>query len=204
MQNLSFFLGRTQVNNSSIVIFQKNVAEDFNKSAVAWKVINNCGTDDNHQFDYPMNFEVSVSDSYNNFTPKIAAVNGQVFNVNNNKAGDVLQVSSVLASNSNEVEIRNNLTSGAINANCYKEGKLIATKTGLTPGQKALFEFLPKIYIGTASKIDEGDVLNAAIISQITTEINLFGVTSADIIMTGGGSGKNATPFTFSLDNVNK
>jgi hypothetical protein len=38
--------------------------------------------------------------------------------------------------------------------------------------------------------------------SQINTEISLLGISSADIVMTGGGPGSSSTPFTFSLQNV--
>ena len=38
--------------------------------------------------------------------------------------------------------------------------------------------------------------------SDVNSEIGLLGVQSADIVMTGGGVGPNATPFKFSLENV--
>ena len=44
--------------------------------------------------------------------------------------------------------------------------------------------------------------MNSAIISNINTEISLLGIVSADIVMTGGGSGPNATAFVFTLENV--
>lgn len=201
---LNFVNKSADTNNSSIVIFQQNVAEDFGEIAIAWKVIQNCGRLDNHPFDYPLNFKVSSSDSYGNYTPQLTAYNGDAFDMVKDTSGDILQKSSTPATSSNEVELRNNLSSGAINANCYRDGKLMATKTGLAPGQKAVFEFLPKIYIGVVSQIEEGDVMNSAIISQINSEINLFGITSADIVMTGGGPGVNSKPFNFTLENINK
>lgn len=201
---LNFINKSSDTNNSSVVIFQKNVATDFEEIAVAWKVIQNCGRLDNHPFIYPMEFQVSASDSYGNFTPQLNAYNGQSFEMIKTTSGDILQLSTVPAVNPDEVELKNNLETGAISANCYRDGKLLATKTGLAPGQKAVFEFQPTIYIGVVSQVEEGDVMNSAIISQINTQINLFGINSADIVMTGGGPGPNSTPFTFTLDNINK
>jgi hypothetical protein len=201
---LNFINKSADTNNSSVVIFQQNVAEDFGEIAIAWKVIQNCGRLDNHPFTYPMAFQVSASDSYGNYTPQLNASNGQAFDMIKSTSGDILQLSTVAATNSDEVEIRNNLMSGAIDGNCYRDGKLLATKTGLAPGQKAVFEFQPKIYIGVISQVEEGDVMNSAIISQINSQINLFGITSADIVMTGGGPGVNSTPFNFTLENINK
>jgi hypothetical protein len=45
-------------------------------------------------------------------------------------------------------------------------------------------------------------VVDSAILSNINTEISLFGIASADIIMTGGGTGPDETPFVFTLTNV--
>jgi hypothetical protein len=151
-----------------------------------------------------MDFMVSASDSYGNYTPQLAASNGQAFDMTKDTSGDVLNLSSTPATSANEVEVNNNLETGAINANCYRDGKLLASKTGLAPGQKAVFEFQPTIYIGVVSQVVEGDVMDSAIISKINTQINLFGITSADIVMTGGGPGQSSTPFNFSLQNVNQ
>lgn len=201
---LNFINRSKDTNNSSVVIFQKNTATDFNELAVAWKVIENCGRLDNHPFTYPLNFAVSASDSYGNYTPQLLALEGEAFDMIKTTSGDVLQQSSTPAVSSMEVEVRNNLITGAINANCYRSGTLLATKTGLAPGQKAVFEFQPRIYIGVVSQIEEGDVMNSAIISQINSEINLFGITSADIVMTGGGPGSASTAFNFTLENINQ
>ncbi len=201
---LNFINRSKDTNNSSVVIFQQNVAEDFGEIAIAWKVIENCGRLDNHPFTYPMNFMVSASDSYGNFTPQLPAGEGDAFDMIKSTSGDVLQVSNTPATSSTEVELRNNLTTGAIDAICYRAGKPLAIKTGLAPGQKAVFEFHPRIYIGVVSQIEEGDIMNSAIISQINSEINLFGITSADIVMTGGGPGASSTAFNFTLENINK
>jgi hypothetical protein len=201
---LNFINRSGDTNNSSIVIFQKNVAQNFDEIAIAWKVIQNCGRLDNHPFTYPMQIEVSASDSYGNYTPQLTAYNGNAFDMVKDTSGDILKFSSTSATNANEVEIKNNLAVGSINANCYRDGKLMAIKTNLVPGEKAVFEFQPKIYIGVISQVEEGEVMNSAIISQINTEINLFGITSADIVMTGGGAGASAMPFSFTLENINK
>jgi hypothetical protein len=101
-----------------------------------------------------------------------------------------------------EIEVKNHLPTGSVNALIYKAGKLFAHKTGIAPGQKAVFQFNPTIYIGVVSQMDQGQVMNAAILSDINTEISLLGIASADIVMTGGGPGPNAAPFAFTLANV--
>lgn len=198
---LNFINQSNDRNNSSIVIFGKNVATSFDEFAVAWQVIKNCGQGWNHPFTYPMDNQVSVSDSHGNHAPRLLATSGQAFSALTSSSGDTLQLSGVSNSPA-EVQVRNDLTVGALNANIYKAGKLLATRTSVAPGQKAVFQFKPTIWIGVASQVEEGEVINSAIISDINTEISLLGIASADIVMTGGGPGQNSTPFQFTLQNV--
>ncbi len=198
---LNFINQSNDVNNSEIVLFQKNEAPGFSEIAVAWQVIQNCGMGDNHPFQYPMSMYVSASDSYGNFTPQMLANPGDAFQMARTTSGDQL----IPAGSSNyvtEVDVRNNLPSGGINANIYKAGKLLATKTNVVPGQMAAFIFIPKLYIGVASQVVEGQLMDSAILSTINTQISLLGVASADIVMTGGGAGTAAQPFQFTLQNV--
>ncbi|MGN7824011.1 hypothetical protein ACTJJB_28055 [Chitinophaga sp. 22536] len=188
-------------NNSSIVIFQRNEATSFNELAVAWQVVRNLGQGWNHPFSYPMEMSVSASDSWGNYSPLKAAVNGQQFQVVRDPSGDILKYAGQ-ATSQNEVEILNALDLGAVNANVYRDGKLLATKTAIAPGQKATFQFRPTIWIGVVSQVVEGQLINSAILQQINTELSLFGIASADIVMTGGGPGASSTPFEFTLQNI--
>ncbi|TMV65899.1 hypothetical protein FGG78_33630, partial [Thioclava sp. BHET1] len=110
---LNFINMSADTNNSSIVMFQQNVAESFGELAIAWQVIKNCGRLDNHPFLFPLSFEVSASDSYGNYTPKMEATNGDVFEVYHDNSGDVLRLTSQKASSSTEVEVLNSLDRGA-------------------------------------------------------------------------------------------
>jgi hypothetical protein len=198
---LNFINHSNDANNSEVVIFAKNVATSVGETAVAWTVIQNCGQGDNHPFAYPMTTQVGVSDSWGNFTPPQDAADGQQFSMVLEPSGDVLRESGPAASPS-EIEVLNNLPKGAINAGIYKDGKLYAHETAIAPQQKAVFQFKPTIWIGVASQVVQGEVMNSAIVSEINTEISLLGVASADIVMTGGGPGAESTPFQFSLQNV--
>ena len=124
---LNFVNRSNDANNSEIVIFQKNVAANFEELSVAWKVIKYCGRGDNHPFSYPMDMYVSASDSYGNFMPQMLAENGQRFGVSLTASGDTLGLLGA-GTSSKEVQVLNNLQTGSINANIYKDGKLRATK----------------------------------------------------------------------------
>ena len=198
---LNFINQSNDLNNSQIVIFQKNVSTDFDELAVAWKVIQYCGQGDNHPFTFPIALSVGASDSYGNYTPQIKAANGELYKMSLTASGNQL-VAGGQGTSTKEVQVLNGLPKGAITASCYKDGRLLATKTSVAPQQKAVFQFKPTIWIGVVSQVEEGEVMNSAIISAVNTEISLLGIASADIVLTGGGPGPNSQPFAFNLDNV--
>ncbi|MEW7277901.1 hypothetical protein ABW636_04845 [Aquimarina sp. 2201CG1-2-11] len=199
---LNFINESNDLNNSEVVFFQKNVGTNFDELSVAWKVIKNCATGWHHPFEYPMEMKVSASDSWGNEISKpIVANNGQLFHVYEDQSGNQLSYDSPGTSRK-EVQLRNDLIKGSIDAKIYKSGKLLAVKTGVSPSQKAVFQFKPTLWVGVVSQIEEGEIMNSAVMSDINTELGLLGLKSADIVMTGGGTGVNATKFQFSLENV--
>lgn len=198
---LNFINKSNDANNSEIVIFQKNVATNFDELAVAWQVIKYCGQGDSHPFVFPMTMQVGASDSDGNCTPQQTANNGQLFAREQTASGDRL-VPAGSCTSAKEVQVLNARPEGAINASIYKDGKLLAIKTAIAPQQKAVFEFKPTIWIGVASQVVQGQVMNSATMSNINTELSLQGIASADLVMTGGGPGSASTPFSFALENV--
>ncbi|AXL49995.1 aromatic ring-opening dioxygenase LigA [Paraburkholderia caffeinilytica] len=198
---LNFINLSNDVNNSQIVIFQKNVSTDFDELAVAWKVISNCGRGDNHPFVFPLQTTVTASDADGNYMPQKVAQNGQMFSVSRAASGNVLALAGA-SSSSREIQLRNDLRTGAISAGVFKDNRLLAKKTGIVPGQKAVFEFKPTLWIGTASEVEQGKVMNSAVISDINTELSLLGIARCDVVMTGGGGGTTAVPYQFKLANI--
>ena len=199
---LNFINNSNGINNSDIVIFQKNEATGSTELPTAWLVIKKFDLGDRYAFTYSHDLSISSSDSWGNYSPLLPAPNGSAYDVNQTTSGSELKRSQLPASSSNEIEIRNQLTQGSINVSVYRDGRLCAAKSGISPGQKAIFRFKPTIWIGVTSQIDQGQIMNSAIIASINTELSLLGIASADIVMTGGGAGSTATPFKFSLENV--
>ena len=198
---LNFINRSNDVNNSDVVIFQKNVTNGSQDVAIAWTVIENCGHGSHHPFAWPMESGIGYADSYGNFTEQLPAEPGQQFSAVFKPSGDQIEASGE-ADSPGEIELLNALPEGAIDAQIYKSGRLLAHKTGVAPGQKVAFEFKPTIWIGVVSQIEQGQVMDSAIVSDVNTEISLLGIASADIVMTGGGPGPTSTPFEFPLQNV--
>lgn len=198
------FVNKTNLNNSDITIFQKNETPDIDHFAVAWHVLKDPNSGSRHEFNFPSNITINVeSPSGTAITPAISTQAGELLSVEHTTSGDTLSYAAPSPS-SEEVQLRNDLQTGAINANIYKDGKLLAKKTEIPPGGKAAFKFNPSIWIGVSSNIEEGDMINASTLSDTCTELNLLGICSADIVMTGGGVGPDAEPYQFKLENIKR
>lgn len=191
------------VTDSDIIIFQKNVVETLEEIAFAWRVIKRLGFQCSHSFTYSHEFEVGVRDAWGNDTPNFLAAPGQRWEMLRDYSGNELRLSHCPATSYRETEIYNSLDEGSITARIYRDGLLVTEKANVSPGMKAVFRFEPRIYIGIASQVDEGDVVDAAVLSDVNTSINLSGLRSADIIMSGRGQGPEATRLSFALANVN-
>lgn len=198
---LNFINQSNDANNSQVVVFQKNNSTAAGATAIAWKVITNCARGSSHPFEYPAASAVAVGDSWGNYTPKLKAKPGDSFRVIQTPSG-VQLVPNGNVPTATEIDIQNDLAKGAIDAFVYKNGRKFAVLHNVVPGQMASFSFDPILWIGVVSQVKEGQVMNAAMLVQLNTQLSLHGVASADIVMTGGGPGKDAQPFSFSMTNV--
>ena len=197
------FINRSDVTrNSRIVIFQKNEGTSFDDLAIAWKVIKNCSQGDSHPFIYEHDTQIVIGDSYGNMTAPQTLEPGYKYEIiSEEPTGNFLQ-RSTRAATSSSVEIYNVSGSHSAIVYIYRNRRLIATKGVVASGQKTIFDFKPCIYIGLPSGIEEGDIIDSAVISEINKQVFLAGIASADLVMSEGGTGIDATPFEFSLENV--
>ena len=198
--NLNFIDMSNDANNAEIVFFQRNRVVDLEEIAIAWKVIKNCGRGSSHPFTFPGEVDINIVDSWGNYTPLQRAREGERFKATMGPSGVGLSFSGPISHS--EIHIVNNLREGSLKANVYKGGYLLASKGSVAPEQVAIFGFSPVLYVGAVSNLNQGDVIDSAISSEINTSLDLFGVASADIVLTGGGSGISAKPFHFALENV--
>lgn len=192
-------INRTTDFNGGLVIFQKNAAAAFGELAVAWQVIPDLGVGNSRSFTFPMSMKIAASDSYNNYTPQQDATNGQLFKLALTSSGDYLQ-SAGMASSPGQVQVLNALERGAFSVSIYKDGKLLAVETAISPQQKAIFEFKPSIWIGIINQVTQGEIMNSDVVSNINTELSLSDLTSADIAMTGNSK----DGYKFGLENIVK
>jgi len=198
---LKFINRATNLYSGDIVLFQKNVATDLEELATAWKVIRHCGYECHHPIVYPLSFEVTSSDDFGNYSPRIAADRGQLLAVTPTPRGRRLTLHGSSTSPL-EVQVLNGLSRGAVNINIFRGGHVLARKTSVAPEQKVVFRFPPELWIGAVSQIEQGGAIDAATLSSVNTQLSLLGIASADIVMTGGGPDADARAYVFTLQNV--
>ncbi len=188
--------------NSEVVLFQRNVVPELEELAIAWRVIRYCGRDCIHPFAYSTDVEIGLGDDHGNFSPRLAAERGMRFTVASHPGGKPRLSSALDGASHADIEVVNQLGRGAVNVNAFVSGRLMAAKSAVAPGQKAVFRFTPVLWVGVGSQIEESRALSSAVLSSANTPIELAGIASADIVMTGGGAGESAQPFRFELENV--
>ena len=171
-------------------------------NTVAWTVIENCERGWIHPFVYDPWLEINASDSWGNQTPALPASPGQRFEAVRDWSGDTLKYSHWPSNNPHAIELFNYHDVGAINGHIYNDKRLFMTVRDINPLQTASFEPKPVIGIGIASQVEQGEIMNSALISNMPTHFSLDGIISADIVMTGGGFGPGAKPYVFTLENV--
>lgn len=191
----------SDANNSQVVIFQRNPAAGVGEFPVAWRVFGPLGQGDAYPFVYPLSTGITTRDPWGNYTPMMPVEDGQLYGVTGSDSGDVLSLLGA-ASSPREIQCRNDLVREAISVSLYKSERLWQQSASIPPGQTAVFAFVPTLVIGVVSEMQEGEVMESAIVSSVDTELSLLGIAKADIIMTGGGPGETSTPFTFTLGNV--
>lgn len=209
--DIKFINKSNDTNNSSIVIFQKNIAQNSDLHQLAWHVIKF------NQNDSPivtLHPQVMISGStFKNpqmtnieTSPMMNVNEGDLFAMTQDTSGNVLRRVGHTSS-SGAIQLRNDLpvdTSRIENGNPGGEKivagihKVISDSYGyfgagllasslVTPSHTATFDFEPKIYIGICGQLENGQTIKDNELSCVT-EIPLDGLCSADVIITGGSS----------------
>jgi hypothetical protein len=190
------------VNNSRILVFQRSTVASLDEYTIAWEVIQNLGMGWSHTLTYEFDLQIGAQDCYGNRSSALRARPGEAFSVECGTSGSQLHAVGNVTNGTDEIWLQNNFGGGAVDARVYRSGRLLATKTDITPGQAAAFQFKPSLYFAVVSQWDVsvGQPLNSAILSVRSSEISLAGLNgAATIVMSGGGAGSTASPFTFTL-----
>lgn len=185
----------------SVLLFQHG-SGGAGELAVAWKVIRNCGPGWRHPFVFSSAPTLDLSDAFGNHLAPLAAPNGSAFELRPLTCGRQLGRAAG-AGHSDEISVRNGMPRGAYHANLYSAGLLLAAKSGLAPGTKAVFKFQPSLWIGVVEQAREGAVLAPAEVCPDSVEMSLRGLASADLVMRDAED-EDGPGYRFTLENIER
>ncbi|MGK4567557.1 hypothetical protein [Flavobacterium sp. 3HN19-14] len=188
-----------------IVIFQKNyptgdqMMEDDKLFPVVWEVKHYFEVLNKHLIIHQDDLILYAFNEKGIAAPEIPVYGGQVFDVTGNDDAIETQLSAETTDKKTEITVRNKVLGSSIRIDLKRRDSVshyYAMKT-LAAGQSKTFDFGAKLYIGTVPGLREGDILDGELKSKVK-EIDLYGIKSADVVITGGG----AEPFVFTLENI--
>ncbi len=194
---LNFINNSDDQNNSQIVIFQKNSGI----TPIAWQVIEHAGKGWHHPFVYSETYSLEVEDDFGNFSNMVAAEPGQQWKAIAGPTGHELVMTDE-PTQRRGIEVMNDISYSPIRAHLYRSGKKVASVFLPPGGARYVFEFQPTITIAVMHNAKEGIWLPEQTEEWHEAEISLLGIVSADIVMTGGGSGDDAAPIVFTVQNI--
>jgi hypothetical protein len=198
--NLTFINKSNDMNNSSVVIFQQNVAEDFGELAVAWRVIQNAGRLDNHPFHFQYSTDYFISAS--NVDTHLHAQHNFSYEALDQSGLAVIRAHADKGTVKNGYTFLNNLPFEVVSADVYNDNFLIASVPYIEPQQKAEIT-LPELEICIAAidiDVQEGGFLPSDFTADKSnyTTLSLKGVEESAIVYTTDENGKAV----FSLEDI--
>ncbi len=196
------FWNLTQVlNHPDVVIAQRPLDRRDNRTVVVWRVIRRCAHGCYRPFSYDSTAELTVSDVYGNYSPHQPAAPGSRYGVSPTFHGRRLYQEGS-AANSDALQVHNGLPKGTLRAHLVNRGRVIATAGPVGPGQNALFIPHHHLCVATLDRVCDGQHLAPGDVHRLTTEFDIYGIASADLIMVGGGFSTDSKPFSFTMENI--
>jgi hypothetical protein len=185
---------------SNVVFFQKNGA-NATGSIIAWRVARNCGYRNYCCLPYNWETEIDMVDWNGNHCPRQAAAGDGVFHIVRKRYGKKLEAVRT-EGHPTQVWVQNRLDTGAPHITLYRSGCVVARHENLIPGQWAKFDVEHWLHVVVMPCVKQGDDIAAHLGSASIAKFFLQGIASADIVMVGGGRGRDAQALRFMMTNV--
>ncbi len=201
---LTFENQSLDVSQTEIVLFQRD-RRHRHELPVAWKVIRRCGTQCTHPFRFPAAVDLEVYDSWGNrIAHRPLRPRTHLWIKPNARGGSEL---SNEPSSHGQIGITNSLPKGALEVLLSRDGRAVTPRRTLAPGLSTLFDLDLKLHFVPWDGLSVGDTVPPeALISGRGPDnvVDLLGVSSARILMLGGGCGALAQRLRFHPHEVHR
>jgi len=201
---LTFENQSLDVSQTEIVLFQRD-RRHRQELPVVWKVIRRCGTQCTHPFRFPTAVDLEVYDAWGNrIAHRPLRPRMHLWIKPNARGGSKL---SNEPSSHGQIGFTNSLPQGALEVFLSRDGRAVTPRRTLAPGLSTLFDLDLKLHFVPWDGLSVGDpVPPEALISGRGPDnvVDLLGVSSARILMLGGGCGALAQRLRFHPHEVHR
>lgn len=133
----------------------------------------------------------------------IAVKLGQEVWVEGEKGKIKLSLAPVSHNPAGTVGVVNNSQNDDVSIDLCRGLHPLMRREGLIQTYAVVYNVVEDFWIGvTKELLPVGSVLSADVLAEVNTEISYLGISSATIVLTGGGSGPAAQPYEFVLENI--
>jgi hypothetical protein len=176
---------------ADIMLFQKNLAA-VETTAVVWRRVAGAVAADPRPVQFVADLFVAVVDSLSGLASvcRLPAGGARAFTVSFAAGSTVPVVAYAGPSGAGNTQtVTNSDAVRTVTARLWRGTHVVAFNPAVAPGQTALFRYGVTVFIGLApAGVAEGDLLTAAQVTAVNTEISLLGLASATVDMTDGPS----------------
>lgn len=193
--NLSLDLQR-----SDVAFFQRNLAASSTEEVVVWKVIRRCGHEWHHPFAFPLELSLEIADERGNRTLPMVVEPGRRWTISRGHGG-ALRAQASDGDDPASIQVVNGFATEVIHARLLRGSRLVAPERGLFASQTARYRFDFKLSVAAVRQAREGEALRGFELENCRAQLDLLGLSRAEIIMVGGGTGPAARALSFHLRN---
>ncbi len=197
MTHLQFVNRAFDLCRPDVVFFHKDHAHPHGK-VIAWKVIRRCPVDWSHPFRVPADLELGLVDDYGNYSPRISVRAGRSYTYIERR-GQRPRWHPQAAMSATSIVVANGTKGSAIGCLLTRDGRPVIPVRRLAPGVEAVFEIGLDLWVGAVRRAREGEPLEPFDLQMSSTRLDLWGIRSGEVWMTGGGMGASAVPYSFRL-----
>jgi hypothetical protein len=179
-----------------VVFFEPPGFFDSQTVRVPWYLIEHCSYYFSHPFRYDFSLTMHLRDDWGNYSPPVKAQPGMCYTISGKKAKLHLKGPG----NPDEIKIHNESDEDAPGIVFKRGGNDTAIRTHLAPGESFSFR-IPHTLLARKVSGTHDLLVQQFQDPRYCSPIELKGIQTADLVLTGGGSGAFAKKYSFTLQN---
>ncbi|MEM0998135.1 MAG: hypothetical protein AAGN35_13690 [Bacteroidota bacterium] len=185
----------------NVVVFFPPNSDNGAEPIYAWKVIQRLGVYLRHPIRIDQGFTLQLVDPWGNYLPPRTLRQGTRYRIVRQEADLSVQEEALLGLGG--IQVLNDLKEGSIGIKIQNDEKTAFGRPSLGPGQLASFQLSSTIqFAWSVADLKPGSVLNPLTLHSFSQVISLSSLSSANVLMQGGGPGPGAQRIRYPLTQI--